>query len=214
MLLERVGPSGSVVALDESPAWMRHLEARAAEAGRERVELVRARIQDVELARESFDLVFARWVIGFLPEPAAVIARLASFLRPGGVLAVQDYNHEGISVFPESAGFRAVVRGTRDTYARKGGDTWIAARLPGHLRRAGLELTVYEPRVLCGGPGSPAFRWADAFFTHHCHGMAEAGVVTADERDLFLREWAERKAHPDAVFFSPIVVGAAARKPG
>jgi hypothetical protein len=43
--------------------------------------------------------------------------------------------------------------------------------------------------------------------------MVEAGVLTAAERDLFLREWSERARDPDTMFFSPYVVGVAARKP-
>jgi hypothetical protein len=43
--------------------------------------------------------------------------------------------------------------------------------------------------------------------------MRDAGLLTNDERELFLRDWAARKADPDAVFFSPIVVDFAARKP-
>jgi len=43
--------------------------------------------------------------------------------------------------------------------------------------------------------------------------MVEAGVLAAADRERFLAEWAERKRDPHAVFFSPIVVDAAARRP-
>jgi hypothetical protein len=152
-------------------------------------------------------------VLSFLPDVAAVVAKLAVSLRPGGVLAVQDYNHEGISLFPESEGFRAVVRATRALYASKGGDTWVAARLPGLARAAGLEPFELAPHVIAGGPSSPAFQWADAFFPHHSEPMQAAGVLSAAERELFLREWEARKRDPNSVFFSPIVVDFAARKP-
>lgn len=209
----RLGNAGHLTALDESPKWMAHVARLSGERGWTNVHLVQKKIQDAEFAASSFDLIFARWVLSFLPEPGAIVARLARALRPGGVLAVQDYNHEGVSLFPESEGFRAVVRGTRALYASKGGDTWIAGRLPGLVRAAGLELFTFTPHVLTGGPTSPAFRWADAFFPHHSSGMVEAGVITADERERFLAEWAAAKANPDAVFFSPMVVDVAARKP-
>jgi hypothetical protein len=66
--------------------------------------------------------------------------------------------------------------------------------------------------VLCGGPDSPAFRWADAFFPQHSAGMLAAGLLEAHERELFLAEWAERRADPDALFFSPLQVSIVARK--
>jgi SAM-dependent methyltransferase len=212
-LSRRVGVRGRVIAVDESPQWMAFLERRKRERDWENVELVRARIQELELAPGSCDLVFSRWVLSFLPGVGELVARLAPALAPGGALAIEDYNHEGVSLFPESDGFRAAVRATRALYASRGGDTWIAARLPGAFRRAGLELCDYTPTVMCGGPDSPAFRWADAFFPHHSAGMRDAGLLTAAEQRQFIEEWEARKRDPDAVFFSPIVVDAAARRP-
>jgi len=71
-----------------------------------------------------------------------------------------------------------------------------------------------DANVLCGGPSSPAFQWADRFFPHFAGVMAEKGILAQDDRVLFEREWEERKRDPHALFFSPIVVDAAARKPG
>ena len=210
----RLGAHGHITALDPSREWMAHLAQLVARRGWRNVHLVQARVQDAALEERSYDLIFARWVFSFLPEPAALVARLARALRPHGLLAVQDYNHEGISLFPESEGFRAVVRATRALYASRGGDVWAAARLPAHLRAAGLELCDYEANVLCGGPSTPAFRWADAFFPHHSAAMEAQGHLDPAERARFLEEWGARKRDPDAVFFSPIVVDCAARKPG
>ncbi len=211
-LRERVGEGGSLIALDESPLWIDHVRATATERGWRNVRALQSRLEDAEIEPASLDLVFLRWVLSFPPDPAAVLRRLAAALRPGGLLAVQDYNHEGISVFPESEGFRAVVAATRRLYATRGGDPWVGARLPRLFREAGLSLESHEPTVLCGGPGSLAFRWADLFFVPHSDTMVDAGVLDPADRDRFLREWKERSADPDARFFSPIVVSAAARR--
>jgi SAM-dependent methyltransferase len=176
------------------------------------VRTVRARIQDADLAAESFDLVFARWVLSFPADPASLVRRISSSLKIGGVFAVEDYNHEGVSLFPESAGFRAVVRATRELYAQAGGDAWVAARLPSIFRGAGLEAISFVPNVLCGGPGSGPFRWAGLFFPHFSEAMEQKGLLTSEERQRFLTEWSERETNPDAMFFSPIVVDAAGRK--
>lgn len=209
-LRERVG---EVVALDESAKWIDHVGARARAEGWNDVEARRGRIQDVELEPAAYDVIFLRWVLAFLPEPEAVLARLVPALKPGGVLAVMDYNHEGVSVFPESAGFRAAIQACRRAYAAHGGDTFLMGRIPGLFRGAGLAPFHLEPHVIAGGPESDAARWMNAFFPFHSEGWVEAGLMSAEDRDLFLREWAQRRADPVALFFSPIVVGAAARKP-
>lgn len=211
-LAERVGLRGQVVALDESPRWIEHVEGEIRRLGVTNVRAVRSRIQEADFEQGSFDLVFARWVLSFLPAPGDVVARLSGALTDGGVFAFQDYNHEGVSLFPESEGFRAVVRATRAMYAQAGGDTWVAGRTGAIFRAAGLEIESVVANVICGGPDSPAFRWAGLFFPHFSAAMEQKGLLTAAERRQFLAEWAEHEQDPDAMFFSPIVVDAIGRK--
>jgi len=212
-LAARVGNRGVVLAVDESAAWIAHLERQIALHGWTQVRTRCARLQELELEPGRYDVIFARWVFSFVPDPGPLVERLGRALVPGGRFVIQDYNHEGVSLFPESEGFRAVVRATRELYRRAGGDTWVAARTPGLFRRAGLELVELRPHVLCGGPGSPAMRWAGLFFPHFSQRMLEQGLLSPAERELFLREWKEREGDPDALFFSPIVVDALARRP-
>ena len=212
-LRSRVGSTGRVDALDASARWIAHVAREVAACRWTNVHPVCARLDGANLESAAYDVVFARWVVEFIPNPRDVLRQLASALRPGGVLALIDYNHEGISLFPESEGFRAVVRAMRAMWRLHGGDAFLAGRLPGLFRAAGLEPLPPSTTVLTGGPDSGVFRWADAFFPAHSENMVREGVLTADERAHFLTDWAARKADPDAVFFSPIVVGAAARKP-
>ena len=110
-------------------------------------------------------------------------------------------------------GFKAMVRATRRAYVNSGGDPWVAARLRGPFRRAGLELCDWHPNVLSGPPGSGIAQWLDEFFRPQCENLAEKGALSPEDKALFLREWVERLEDPDAVFFSPIVLDAAARQP-
>jgi SAM-dependent methyltransferase len=209
-----VGPKGSVIALDESQRWIDHVESEIARRSIPNVRAIRSRIEELDLEDGSIDVVFSRWVFSFLSDPDAVARRLARLLVPGGVLAIEDYNHEGISVYPPSEGFRAAVRATRATYERMGGSAFVSGGMARLFAAAGLEMLELEANVLCGGPDSPAFRWADRFFPHFSGVMTERGLMSVAERDQFLREWEERKRDPTALFFSPMIVDAAGRKPG
>ncbi|HUR29420.1 MAG TPA: methyltransferase domain-containing protein [Planctomycetota bacterium] len=211
-LARRVGPEGSVVALDESPRWIEHLRSKKWPANSGQVEIVQSRIEDARLARGSFDVIFARWVLSFPPNVDGIVRRLSEALGDGGVLAIEDYNHEGISLYPDSLGFRAAIRATRALYKSRGGDPFIAGRLPGWMRAAGLEIVDVTPNVMCGGPESPAFRWAGRFFPHYSEMLVEQGLMLADERRRFLAEWSAAEKNPDAIFFSPMVVDIAGRK--
>lgn len=212
-LAARVGRSGEVHALDESLRWIEHVEQEIEAHSWTNVRAECAKLEEVELEEGAYDVVFARWVLSFVPDPARVVTRLARALKPGGQLAIQDYNHEGVSLFPDSAGFRALVRATRAMYASHGGDVWIAGRASALVRGAGLELVSLTPNVICGGPGSDAFRWAGLFFPHFSRPMVDQGLLTEAERTQFLDEWAAHERNQDALFFSPIVVDVLAKKP-
>ncbi len=212
-LARRVGKQGSVVALDESARWIEHLRSRKRPAESAPVEIVQQRIEEARFAPRSFDLIFARWVLSFPPGVDAIVSRLSEALAPGGALAIEDYQHEGISLYPDSPGFRAAIRGTRALYKSRGGDPFIAGRLPGWMRAAGLEVVDLTPNVLCGGPESPAFRWAGRFFPHYSAILVAQGLMQPDERGRFLDEWSAAEKNPDAMFFSPMVVDIAARRP-
>jgi SAM-dependent methyltransferase len=211
-LARRVGAEGSVLGLDGATHWLAALEAAAGAAGLENVATREVELEQLELPSRAYDFAFARWVFSFLADPGALLAELARGLRPGAILAIEDYNHEGVSLFPPSRGFDAVIRATRALYSAAGGDVWVAGSLPALLEAAGFEVLEERSTVLHGGPESPAFRWADAFFPAHVPGLVERGLLEADEHDLFLREWEERKASPTARFYSPIVVDLIARR--
>ena len=108
---------------------------------------------------------------------------------------------------------KAVIRATREFYAEAGGDTWIAGKLPGLLDQAGLQTTSVHPNVICGGPGSAAFEWAESFFCVFAERYVEPGLLTQEELEQFREEWAARRSDPNTVFFSPFVVDVIARRP-
>ncbi len=210
-LARRVGPTGSVLAVDGAEHWLASLQADARDAQLTQVETQALDLESGQFEEGRYDFIFARWVLSFLRDPEELITRLARALKPGGLLAIQDYNHEGISLFPRSSGFEAVIRATRALYASQGGDLWIAGSLPAMFARAGLELVDERPNVLSGGPDSPAFRWADAFFPAHVDHMVELGLLSEHEREAFMHDWSERKQDPSSRFYSPFIVDLAGR---
>jgi SAM-dependent methyltransferase len=216
-LLARIGPTGTLVGLDRSEAAIATLRHRCDALGHLNVRALVGDIEDAALAplglaAGGVDRILARWVLTFPPDPGRVVQSLARWLRPGGRLLVVDYDHEGVSLFPHSPGFVAVIRATRAWFESQGGDPWIAGRLPGLFRAADLELCSFEPVVQAGGPDSDVWKWAGSFFPMHAGTMVERGFLTSDEHAAFSAEWTERESDPDARFFSPIVVGAVARK--
>jgi ubiquinone/menaquinone biosynthesis C-methylase UbiE len=82
-LCRQVGSSGRVVATDLDP---RFLEAISAS----NLEVWRHDILREPLPEQEFDLVHARAVLTFLPRPAETITKIATALKPGGWLLIEE----------------------------------------------------------------------------------------------------------------------------
>jgi len=208
----RVGETGEVVALEPSEmflAWFRDVIARS---GWKNVHARTGTAEGAELPAGYFDLVFVRWVIAFVPDAEAFLAPLVRALKPGGLIAIQDYYYEGLSLFPRGGAFDRMPDVVRAYYKSGGGDAYVTGRLPRLFRTLGLELADFSPHQLAGRPGSGPFEWAQRFFLPHIPLMAEKGLITREEAAAFTADWLAHAADPDALFFSPVVVDAAGRK--
>ncbi|MDP6935618.1 MAG: methyltransferase domain-containing protein, partial [Myxococcota bacterium] len=158
-----------------------------------------------------YDFVVARWVFSFLREPTQAIERLVTSLAPGGVLAIQDYNHDGFRLFPGFPTFDTVVEAYRAVYRDRGGDLWIGGRLPAMLTRAGLDLVELDPRIRAGRPGSPTFQWVERFLLEHLDTVVDSGHLPAVDAESFREDWSRARSLQDTVLFSPIQVTVAGR---
>jgi SAM-dependent methyltransferase len=212
-LRERVGKEGGVVALEPSPMYAGWLGAEIRRRGLTSVECLQSRVEDAVLPAAQFDLIYARWVMSFVTDHEAFLRPLVAALRPGGIIAVQDYYYEGLSLFPRGGAFDRMPDTVRAYYRGGGGDPYVAGALPGAFRRLGLSVMEFHPVSLAGGPESGVMEWAHRFFTVHVHFMVEKGVLSRADGDAVLADWAAHRSNPDALFFAPIVVDVAGRKP-
>ncbi len=84
-----VGPSGTVTGVERDPNSVATASSRASAAGLANVRFIPGEVGSVKTG-EAFDAVVGRFIIEFLPDAGAEMRSLASVLRPGGVMALQD----------------------------------------------------------------------------------------------------------------------------
>jgi enediyne biosynthesis protein CalE5 len=82
-----VTPGGHVVCTDISAEMLAVGRERAAAAGLDNLEFLEGDAEELAFGEASFDAVLSRQGLQFLPDVAGVLARLHSFLKPGGRLA-------------------------------------------------------------------------------------------------------------------------------
>jgi hypothetical protein len=114
--------------------------ARAeAEAGR--VRSVEYREGDV-LATEftpNYDVLYVRFLLTHMADPAAAVARISAGLRPNGVPIAEDIDFTGCFCHPSSAAYDRYVALYQGAAWARGVDPNIGPRLPEFLAGAGCE---------------------------------------------------------------------------
>jgi len=208
-LRELVGATGEVTALDPSQFYLEWLGRQASDNGWTNVKCVQGSAESAVLPSRSYDLIFVRWVIAFVPDPEKFLLPLFNALRTGGVVAVQDYYYEGLSLFPHGGICDTMPDIVRAYYRSGGGDAYVAGKIPAIFRKHGLDLTDFTPTRLSGGPTSGVMEWAHRFFSLHIPLMADKGVILPGQADALMADWETHRQNPDTLFFSPLVVDVA-----
>jgi SAM-dependent methyltransferase len=181
-LAEMVGPAGRVVAVDRAPEFLAHAHALAAER-----RLTWLQTREIELPEPlavdaSIDFAWCRWVLAFTKDPAAVLASIATAVRPGGVLAIQEYAHyRAWSLLPAVPGFTRFVEAVIDSWRDEGGEPDVALELPALLDRSGFDLLAFDAFVDVLESDDFAWQWPASFARSGASRLVELGKLTDTE---------------------------------
>lgn len=212
-LWDLVSESGEVTALEPSGLYLDWFKEQVTKRGWTNVKFIQSAAEEASLPARCYDLIFARWVIAYVPDPEKFLIRLFRSLRPGGIIALQDYYYEALSLFPHGGVWDRMPEVVRAYYRSGGGDAYVAAKLPAIFKNHGLRLVDFTPTCLAGGPTSGVMEWAHQFFSAHMQAMVDKGIVSQQEADAAQADWNNHRENPDSLFFSPLVVDVAATLP-
>src|SRR5215472_3751242 len=127
---ELVGKTGSVLGVDTNPTVLHLAQARAQEAGLRQVSFLAGDIRGVTL-EQQYDAIVGRLVLQYLPERAAILRRLAHHLRPGGVVAFQEYDlsNDPSLFYPPSLLWQQVWNWMIQAFQRAGAELQMGLKL-------------------------------------------------------------------------------------
>lgn len=203
---------GAVDAVEPSEAFAAGITRLSSRDGLGAGRLWRANLASVALPRAHYDVIFARWVFLFLPDPAVHVRQLAAALAPGGVLAIEDYQRETLRMIPAPPAWEAFLAADRAFFESQGGHASIAGQLPRLLTRAGLGMVEVAPTVRSGHPGSAVWNWLSSYFLDVLPRFVGLGGFTAANARQLRRDWIAASQEPTSLLIGPALIDVAARK--
>jgi len=131
-------PQGHVWGYDLDRKILDLARAEAEEAGQSNVTF-----EEVDIAgawpRRAVSIVYARFILTHVTDPAAVVARAWKALDPGGMMIVEDIDMEGRFWDPPGAALTRMTELYMEAARRRGCDPTIGRRLGRLLGHAGFE---------------------------------------------------------------------------
>jgi SAM-dependent methyltransferase len=168
-----------VTALERSP------EQIAAATAHPAVICVEGDAHRLPLADASFDLVYCRYLLEHVGDPAQVVAEMRRVTRPGGRVALMENDISLVRFDPPCAAFQAIWAAFARYQWRLGGDAFIGRRLFRLLHGAGLSQIELSFQPELHWSGSANFQsWIENLIGNLDSarpGLIEGGFCTAEQ---------------------------------
>ena len=211
-LARRVGPGGRAVGADIDTTKIELARAEAQALDISNVEFCMMDVRECP-GESEFDVVHARFLLTHLSDPAGAVDTFYEYLKPGGVVAVQDIDFTGLFVYPESSAFRRYHELYCQAVRKRGGDPDIGPRLPLLLKDAGfedVEVTALQP---IGWRGE--VKMINALTMENiADACLQEQLATREEIDQIVRDLYEFAADENTIAGTPRIVQSWGRKPG
>jgi len=210
MLAEMVGAAGSVTGIDASPQQIEQASKICASAGLANVMFGTADAGDTGLPRQSFDLVYCRFLLLHLADPEACLREMREVLKPGGILVIEDGDLASASSVPPTA-LNAFAKLFGLLGPTRGLNYSLAKNLFHMVKAAGFA----EPRIEIHQPAGSSSDHGVLLtesVSEAGHAFVNAGLITRSQLNRTLAEMEAAANDPDVLVLAPRMSVVWARK--
>jgi SAM-dependent methyltransferase len=211
-----VMPQGAVVGVDKDLLALGHARERVFASGLANVRFIEGDLRDLTFD-EPFDAAVGRCVLMYLADPVEALRRIAGHVRPGGIVAFQEFTLGDLGLsFPRAPLFQRTGALLQETYQRAGVDMEMGLKLYSAFIAAGLPApSMRAERPIGGGPDYPGYHFLAKSIQGALPIMEQLGVATGEE--IGIESLAERLRDEAAglggVVAWPSLMGAWTQKP-
>lgn len=209
-LARLVGASGSVAAFDVDDI---KIQLARQDADGEQLGNVEFRTSSVDQFEDvaEYDLVYARFLLTHLRDPAGALRRLMRAAKAGGAVVVEDIDHSGVFSHPPSPALERFVGLYNRVVRARGADPEIGPRLPALFREVGLSelhLSHTQPVFMDG----EAKRVHQITLENIASALLASSLATDAELEALARALDEFVERPDTIVSFPRIFQVWARR--
>jgi len=183
----QLGAGGSVTGVDMSGEQLRVAEKNAGAAGLTNVSFQEASAYETKLPRGQFDLVYSRFLMCHLTDPAKALSEMRTLLRPDGILVCEDHDDGGIFSEPQTGAYERLVEISESVNRIRGLDSYIGLKLPRLVREAGFGRPEVVVKQIAELRGPHKLFW-EITLREAAPAILAAGVATQEELDTVCGE--------------------------
>jgi SAM-dependent methyltransferase len=211
-----VGEKGSVLGIERDANNLAFAQSRATQAGRRNVTFRQAEISSFA-GRDRFDAVIGRYILLYIPNPAAAVRQLAATLRPGGIIAFVEPDFSApVRSYPRAPLFQRVGGWIYAVVEASGMHRDTAIGIGKIFVDAGLPFPQLQCRPwIGGGPDSPIYEYVAETLRSLLPSAEQYGIVTPAEVqiDTLAQRMRQEAISQGSVLVGCPVIGAWTKKP-
>ena len=205
-LAKIVGAEGKVIAVDKSEAYIHYIQEHN-KLEKLNIETIHSSFDDLQLESESFDGVYCRWALAWVPNPDEILAKILKALKPGGKIVLHEYydwmTHQ---INPSNLHVNKTIQKCYQTFVDADGDIDVGKHLPSILTDLDCKVSSIRPMAKMVQPHDFAWQWPRTFYDTYWPKVQEMGYISSEELKLAFSELEKLEQQADTTLFCPTLI--------
>ncbi len=206
---DRVGPGGSVTGIEiDANLGAQAIAALRAEGGAKFAQINANVIEMETVPGGPFDLVYCRLFLMHMQDPVAVLEKMQGWVKPGGVIAAQEFDFGSIAVEPLCPAMGEFNRLFEGVFRGYGRNLRAGRQLPMQFDAAGIGLpdgTTAETKFI---PLKDMAAMLIGVYQGLFASAAELGIGDRERAEAFEKDIVEAAEDGRYYCITPILIGA------